>query len=340
VIGFATALLVCTLGPACGSAGRGSGGAGELGRAGAGEPHSPPPPLPRSPAPLLPRFFFSGDGHLNMTDAHSEARLDVQYRRADGSYDPQALAAVRRFLRSREDGREGNVSLRLIELLDYVQDHYRPRSMLLISGYRSPEFNAQLRATGGGQASTSLHTQGLAADVSLPGLNLKRTWQDLRQRRTGGVGYYHTNNFLHIDTGAPRFWEETTSRVSENLSADNARMFVRTDFDRYETLDGAVLDLHSLTTFPVRIAPQARVASGEQSATVQIEPAEKAAVTDSDGCFTIAAPADAYQFRVVGGTTPPAAPRGTRSTLLLTTCEPRVGRTPAEIVSNPIEIRH
>ena len=283
------------------------------------------------------RFFFSGDGRLRMTHAHFNTTLDVQYRNADGTYDPQALAQIRHFFRSREDNREGPVSLRLVELLDYVEDHYHPRSMVLVSAYRSPQFNENLRAQGGGQASTSLHTQGLAADVSLDGLDTKRVWIDLRERRAAGVGYYRKNNFLHIDTGAPRFWEETTSRVSENLSADNARMFVRTDFDRYDSLDGALVDVHSITTFPVRVAPQGRITNGASSTVVQIEPVLGTAGDLNDGCFTIAEPADVYRFRIVDGSTAPKKGEA-RSTVVLSTCTPRVGKTPSEIISNPIAV--
>jgi uncharacterized protein YcbK (DUF882 family) len=266
--------------------------------------------------------------------AHFNTTLDVRYRTADGSYDPAALAQIRSFFRSRDDGRQGPISLRLVELLAYVQTRYHPRDMLLISGYRSPDFNAALRAAGGAQAQTSLHTQGLAADVALPGLDLKRTWLALRALQAGGVGYYRSGNFLHIDSGPPRFWEESTSRVKENLSADNARMFLRTDFDRYATLEGASLDLYSITTFPVLIAPEAEL-SGSTTARLSIEPVEGAAVDSRDGCFAITAPAEAYRFRVRAGNPSPPG----RTTLHLHTCEPRVGKTPAELVSNPIEVR-
>ena len=122
---------------------------------------------------VAPRFFFAGNGHLKLSHAHFGTTLDVRYRRADGSYDPDALRQIQHFFRSREDGREGAISLRLIELLAYVQDHFHPRQMTLLSGYRSPEFNEDLRAAGGQAAQTSLHTQGLAADVTLTGVDLR-----------------------------------------------------------------------------------------------------------------------------------------------------------------------
>ena len=288
------------------------------------------------PLPAPPRFFFAGNGHLKLSHAHFGSTLDVRYRRADGSYDPDALRQIQHFFRSREDGREGAISLRLIELLAYVQDHFHPRQMTLLSGYRSPEFNADLRAAGGQAAQTSLHTQGLAADVTLTGVDMRRLWRQLRELRTGGAGFYRKGNFLHLDTGPPRFWEETTSRVSENLSAGNARIFLRTDFDRYPTVEGAVCSVYSVTAFPLLVAPQARIAGAGADATVMLEPVGNG-IERRDGCLAITRPAEAYQLRVAGAA--PAVRRGERLHVVLSTCEPRIERTPAEIDSNPIEIQ-
>jgi uncharacterized protein YcbK (DUF882 family) len=289
---------------------------------------------PPSAAAAPPRFFFAGNGQLKLSNAHFAERLDVRYRRADGSYDPAALARIRHFFRSREDGREAPISLRLIELLAYIQGHFHPRQMTLLSGYRSPAFNADLRAAGQKAAQASLHTEGLAADVAFAGVDLKRLWHQLRQLQAGGTGYYRSGKFLHIDTGRPRFWEETTSRVDEHLAAGNARVFVRTDFDRYPSLNGAVLSLHSITVFPLRVAPEARIVAGSGSATLRLEPASGA--VERDGCLSINGPADAYEFRVVDASAATTAGRGD---IVLATCEPRIERTPAEITSNPIEIQ-
>jgi hypothetical protein len=179
-----------------------------------------------------------------------------------------------------------------------------------------------------------LHTEGLAADIVLTGIDQKRLWRQLRDLQIGGAGYYKTGHFLHIDTGKSRFWEETTSRVDENLAAGNARVFLRTDFDRYPNLSGAILSLHSVTAFPLRIAAEARVVTGSSAVTVRLAPARGA--VSRDGCLSIDAPADAYELRVVAAAS--AAATGGRGDIVLTTCEPRIERTPPEIESNAIEI--
>ena len=76
----------------------------------------------------------------------------------------------------------------------------------VISGYRSPHTNAQLRANGHGVAEHSLHMEGRAMDVRLKGCPLA-TLRDLALKaQRGGVGYYERSNFVHLDTGRVRTW--------------------------------------------------------------------------------------------------------------------------------------
>jgi uncharacterized protein YcbK (DUF882 family) len=274
------------------------------------------------------RFFFSGDGVIDLYNAHFDEHLSVRYRKADGAYDPAALASVEHFFRSRDDGQSGPVSLRLVELIDFVQDHYRPSRLTLVSGYRSPDFNQSLRRAGHRVAQASLHTEGLAADLHPDGLDLRALWLDLRSLEVGGVGLYQADGFIHVDTGAPRFWEPATSGVEKNLSADNARLFARTDFDRYTDLAGAVVGLHSVTAFPLRIERTAQLGDRQ----LAIAPLGRGIAADGN-CFVISEPAARYEFRVITALSPPDQ----RLPIRLHTCTPRIGKTAREIVTNPIE---
>jgi uncharacterized protein YcbK (DUF882 family) len=274
------------------------------------------------------RFFFSGDGVLDLSNAHFDEHLTVRYRDGDGRYDPAALAQIDRFFRSRSDGTSGPISLRLIELIDFIQDRYRPTRLTLVSGYRSPELNSTLRSGGHRVAQASLHTEGLAADLRPAGLDLRRLWLQLRALQVGGVGLYQADGFIHLDTGRPRFWEPATSGVEKNLSADNARLFARTDFDRYADLGGAVVRLHAVTALPIRIQHTARIGNAQ----VAITPVGTGIAAEGD-CYVITEPADRYAFTVTTALIPPTQ----RTAIRLQTCPPRVGATPAEIVTNPVE---
>lgn len=273
------------------------------------------------------RFFFAGDGHIEMQHGHFKERLSVRYRNQDGTYDAVALQQIRHFFRSREDGAEGEVSLRLIELLDFIEDSARPKSAVLMSGYRSPEFNEAIRGRGARAAQASLHTEGLAADVHFNGIDLKKLWLHLREEKVGGVGFYRKEGFLHVDTGRPRFWEPQTSKVEQNISRGNAKVFARTDFDRYASIDGAVIILHSVTLLPLRIAREARI--GAQ--TVALEPLTPG-VRDDNGCWLLDDVDRPYQFRIRS-----AATLVGRKPVRLFTCDPRLEATPEEFETNEIE---
>lgn len=302
-------------------------------------------PVP-APATGPSRFFFSGDGRLRLDHAHFAEHLDVRYRRADGTYDPAALERIAHFFRSRQNGERGDIALRTLELIDFIEDRFRPTRMVLISGYRSPEFNEQLRAHGARAAQFSLHTEGLAADIAFRGLDQKKLWARLRDLKLGGVGYYRKEGFLHVDSGRPRFWEPRTSKVEKNLSRGNAKIFARTEFDRYADLDGAIITLHGVTAWPLRIARTAELDGATLPLTAD---AEGAAVVDD--CIVFSSPADSGpRLRVASATsveptrsTPSTESRRSasaraRSVLRLRTCEPRVEATPPDFETNPIEV--
>src|SRR5262249_42199499 len=111
--------------------------------------------------------------------------------------------------------------------------------------------------------------------------------------------------------------------VDKNLSAGNARIFVRTEFDRYARGEPMVVTFHAMTDPPVRVAREARL--GTQAVTIESDQPLR------DGCFDIAS--DRSRVRVAGAEPVP------RATLQLRTCEPRVARTPQVIDSNPIEVQ-
>ena len=75
----------------------------------------------------------------------------------------------------------------------------------IISGYRSPATNKQLSAKSSGVAKKSLHMQGKAIDIRLPGTSLKHLRKAAIALQSGGVGYYPKSNFIHVDTGRVRY---------------------------------------------------------------------------------------------------------------------------------------
>jgi uncharacterized protein YcbK (DUF882 family) len=81
----------------------------------------------------------------------------------------------------------------------------------VISGYRSPATNAGLIARGHHVAKQSMHMQGRAMDVRLHGIELA-AFRDLAlAAKRGGVGFYPRSNFVHVDTGRVRTWQDEVS---------------------------------------------------------------------------------------------------------------------------------
>ena len=73
----------------------------------------------------------------------------------------------------------------------------------------SPGTNAMLRERGGshtGVASQSLHMVGKAIDIRLPGVKLDHLRSAAASLKRGGVGFYPSSNFVHVDTGRVRYW--------------------------------------------------------------------------------------------------------------------------------------
>jgi uncharacterized protein YcbK (DUF882 family) len=275
-----------------------------------------------------PRFFVMGDGRLALVNAHTKASVDVRYRRQDGSYDDEALAQIRRAFRSEGDTGEGRASLRLIEILSQLQQNTKVRPLTLMSGYRSPVYNEDLRAKGIRAAGGSLHTEGLAADVAFPRPMLKGLWLKLRAMDCCGAGYYAKDGFLHVDVGRPRFWEPTTSRVEENLSAGNARAFARTEFDRYARDEPIRVTLHSITEPPISVAVEARLAREDGDPLPVRLMGEH---VDRDGCVKLETSSAVVSLAGVS--------RPAHGTITLSTCEPRAARTPPLVEANRIEVR-
>ncbi len=126
---------------------------------------------------------------------------------AQGDYLDDELQAVNHVMRDHRSGDVHPMDPKLLDLLYALQQSVAVNGAFhIISGYRSPGTNQKLRAQGGGVAKKSLHMQGKAIDIRLPGCPLARLRDAAMALRAGGVGYYAKSDFIHIDTGRVRRW--------------------------------------------------------------------------------------------------------------------------------------
>ena len=73
--------------------------------------------------------------------------------------------------------------------------------LIVHSAYRSPDYNRQI-----GGAKHSMHLQGAAFDISMA--NHEPDSFEAAARKVGftGFGFYHRQNFMHVDIGRARQW--------------------------------------------------------------------------------------------------------------------------------------
>lgn len=145
---------------------------------------------------------------LSFSNLHTGEKLNLAYWES-GQYLPDALAELNHLLRDFRTGDVHAMSLQLLDLLALL--HARLESaqpFSVISGYRSPLTNAMLRAEGPhpGVASNSLHMQGMAMDIRVPGRPLPALRDVALALHGGGVGFYSASDFVHVDVGRIRRW--------------------------------------------------------------------------------------------------------------------------------------
>jgi len=158
--------------------------------------------LPVANANIRPLF----GRELKFDHLHTGEQLQTTYW-ADGQYVHASLADINHLLRDFRTGEEHVIDPRLLDLLHQLQQGSgNPNPFQIISGYRSPKTNAQLRTASNGVAKKSLHMQGKALDIRLPGTPLKELHRLACDAKVGGVGLYTRSNFVHIDTGTVRYW--------------------------------------------------------------------------------------------------------------------------------------
>lgn len=153
--------------------------------------------------------FLRGGGdirRIRMYSGRTGERLDMIYW-VDGKYIKDAVKEVHHFMRDWRTDQVKSIDLRTIDIMaasHNLLDVSEP--YMLLSGYRSPQTNAMLRARSRGVARKSLHMQGQAADLRLASRSVSQMAKAAMSCRAGGVGQYYGSNFVHMDCGVVRTW--------------------------------------------------------------------------------------------------------------------------------------
>jgi uncharacterized protein YcbK (DUF882 family) len=90
----------------------------------------------------------------------------------------------------------------LMDFLFVLHWKYCKDEIQILSGYRTPETNAQLE----GAALQSQHVRANALDIHLPNVDNTAIAEDFKAFIYGGVGMYPQRHFTHLDCGPLRNW--------------------------------------------------------------------------------------------------------------------------------------
>lgn len=145
-------------------------------------------------------------GKLSFYNIHTREALAIRYLDRKGQFDRRALSKLNNVFRCRYSQDAHPIDQNLFLLLDALKtrlgSHDRP--YLLISGYRSPQFNDFLRGQNHAVAERSFHLKGMAADINMEGVRLADIRRTAVSLKAGGVGLY--SGFVHVDVGPHRTW--------------------------------------------------------------------------------------------------------------------------------------
>ena len=146
------------------------------------------------------------DKELHLYNIHTGEFVKTTFEHA-GQYDQQGLEQLDHLLRDHRSGESTLISRTLLDDIHTLQQLFKPNQAIeIISGYRSPKTNEKLREMGHGVAKRSLHMQGKAIDIRIPGINLRQVRKAALALKSGGVGYYPKSGFIHLDVGRVRQW--------------------------------------------------------------------------------------------------------------------------------------
>lgn len=125
----------------------------------------------------------------------------------EGRFVKESLRDINRVLRDHRTNEVCVMDHRLLTLLDDLKSMVGNKQPFhIISGYRSAKTNQMLSEQSNAVAKKSLHMQGMAIDIRMPGVDVRALQKSALALKGGGVGLYTRSDFVHLDVGRVRNW--------------------------------------------------------------------------------------------------------------------------------------
>jgi len=181
---------------------------------------------------------------LTILHTHTGESASVTFRR-NGRYDGEALNQLNWILRDWRTDRTTKMDPRLFDIVWEVYREVGAREPInVLSAYRAPETNAMLRRRSRGVSEHSQHMVGKAMDFRLPDVDMGRVRAIAMRLQHGGVGYYPSSGFVHLDVGSVRAWPRMTQDQLARLFPDGKTVHLPSNgkpFARYEEARAEIL---------------------------------------------------------------------------------------------------
>ena len=146
------------------------------------------------------------DRELSFYNTHTGEKLSATFW-SDGNYLTDGIEEISWLMRDHRAGIASPIDPELLDLLHQLQTKVEHQGELqVISGYRSPATNDMLNKQSSGVARRSYHMLGKAIDVRMSGFDTSQLHKAAISLKGGGVGYYSSSNFVHLDVGRVRYW--------------------------------------------------------------------------------------------------------------------------------------
>ena len=125
---------------------------------------------------------------------------------AEGRYLPGAMQRINWLMRDFHCDAVAEIDPALVDLLHGIgQGLGTHRTISILSAFRTPATNRELRHEGMPAAKHSQHLTARAADIAVEGVGVAHLHAAAVRLKRGGVGGY--DHYIHVDTGPVRDWD-------------------------------------------------------------------------------------------------------------------------------------
>lgn len=155
----------------------------------------------------IPRDFWTRPRELWLRRHKTTEEVRVVYWK-DGQLQSEGYWKACSLLRDMRANVMTTIDPTLLDVLRGIHGYYEAwnwkHPIVITSGYRTAKTNAALSKEGA--AKNSMHLYGKATDLYIPGIPTEHVARLGRYLQQGGVGFYPSRGFTHLDTGRLRVW--------------------------------------------------------------------------------------------------------------------------------------